>query len=494
MRVKYWKGRMKNVQVVTISLLFPFVLLAQWWPNVRLTNDPAISRTSYNNARCVASSGSYVHVVWWDWPYGLGIHYNRSTDNGGTWETDTIPTNTVVSGFPSIAVSGGNVHLVWQDERDGNDEIYYNRSFDNGISWETDMRLTNNIAASCYPSIAVCGSNLHVVWYDGRDGNYEIYYKRSTDNGANWSEDIRLTNNSGYSYCPSIAVSGSNVHVIWYDNRDGNYEIYYKRSTDNGANWSEDIRFTVDTAGSWNPSIAVCGLNVHVVWRDDRDGIRGEIYYKNSLDNGISWSLDTRLTNNPTESQYPSMSVSGSNVHLVWCNYYDGNYEIQYKHSFDNGTIWSADTMLTNDTAWAWCPSVAVSGSCVHIVWMDSYNGNNGNEEIYYKRNPTGNYCIEENKSPISAQLFILKIFPNPVKSLTVIRYSLPTEGKISLQLFDISGRLVKALVNQEKNTGNYSLIWNGTDENNRKVGEGVYFCILKTNGKCLKQKILMIK
>jgi uncharacterized delta-60 repeat protein len=87
-----------------------------------------------------------------------------------------------------------------------------------------------------------------------------------------------------------------------------------------------------------------------------------------------------------------------------------------------------------------------------------------------------------------------LSVFPNPATILTTIRYLLSAKSKVSLQLFNISGRLVKTLVNQEKNTGNYSLIWNGTDDNNRKVGEGIYFCILKTEQGILKQKILLVR
>jgi len=100
--------------------------------------------------------------------------------------------------------------------------------------WEPDVRLTYNDSAS-YTSInnawcvAATGDTVHVVWQDFRDGDYEIYTKRSTDGGSTWGADTRLTNNSAYSYAPSVAASGSNVHLIWRDNRDGNYEIYTKR-------------------------------------------------------------------------------------------------------------------------------------------------------------------------------------------------------------------------------------------------------------------------
>ena len=74
---------------------------------------------------------------------------------------------------------------------------------------------------------------MHVVWHDDRDGNDEIYYKLSLDGGVSWGSDIRLTSDPGLSYSPSVAVSSSphtaDVHVVWEDNGDGNFEIYYKR-------------------------------------------------------------------------------------------------------------------------------------------------------------------------------------------------------------------------------------------------------------------------
>ena len=88
--------------------------------------------------------------------------------------------------------------------------------------WQADQRLTNNTAVSLMTNnnawgVAANGNTVHVVWYDNRDGNYEIYYKRSTDAGATWGSDTRLTNNTGISYYPAVAVRGDTVHVVWQD-------------------------------------------------------------------------------------------------------------------------------------------------------------------------------------------------------------------------------------------------------------------------------------
>ena len=107
--------------------------------------------------------------------------------------------------------------------------------------WQPDFRLTTNPSAS-YLSynnahcLAADGDNLHVVWWDGRDLDREIYYNRSTDNGLTWHQDTRLTNSSGWSEYPSIAVSGSIVHIVWMDDRDESFytKFFNKLLTDAG--------------------------------------------------------------------------------------------------------------------------------------------------------------------------------------------------------------------------------------------------------------------
>jgi hypothetical protein len=360
--------------------------MCQWEPDVRLTNDPALSQTSYNNAWCVAANGNLVHIVWYDYRDKMNyaeIYYKRSTDGGVTWGADTrLTNNDAWSGNPSVAVSGSNVNVVWQDSRDGNSEIYYKRSTDGGETWGVDTRLTNNSANSWQPCVAVFGSNVNVVWQDGREGNMEIYYKRSEDGGASWSSDIRMTNNPAVSSLPSVAVSGSFIHTVWYDERDGKREIYYKLSSDGGKNWGADTRLTNNTAASHYPSIAVSGSNVHVVYKYAG---KDDIYYKLSTDNGINWGDEIGLTKS-ISYDYSSIAVSGLNVHVVWQVGNVGNSEIYYIRSGDGGKTWVDKTQLTNSTGISWLPSVAVFGSTVHVVWMDERDGNS---EIYYKRNPT---------------------------------------------------------------------------------------------------------
>jgi hypothetical protein len=105
--------------------------------------------------------------------------------------------------------------------------------FSGSQTWSVSKRLTWDPADSSSPSVVVDYSDrIHVVWEDYAPGHGEIYYKRSTNGGGNWSWAKRLTWNSGLSIWPKIAVdSFSDLHLVWEDTSPGNYEIFYKKGT-----------------------------------------------------------------------------------------------------------------------------------------------------------------------------------------------------------------------------------------------------------------------
>ena len=132
-------------------------------------------------------------------------------------------------------------------------------------------------------------------------------FANGTLNSLNgWSEDIRITTDSAASFSPAIAVdTTNNVHITWRDRRDGNSEIYYTKLDNSGTTQVDDIRITTDSADSWNPEIAVdTANNVHITWYDNRDGNHDyEIYYTKLDNNGTKLVDDIRLT---TDSEHPS--------------------------------------------------------------------------------------------------------------------------------------------------------------------------------------------
>ena len=304
---------------------------------------------------------------------------------GDTWTASKRLTNNVGDSYlPAIAVNGSNIYVVWSNHTQGNNEIYFKRSVNGGVTWTANMRLTNSAGDSYLPAIAVNGSNIYVVWFEHTPGKNEIYIKRSFNGGDTWTPDKRIITNAGDAYPPAIAVNGPIIYVIWSDRASppDSPDLHFKQSRDGGATWERSKRITDNAGGSCAAAMAVDGSTLHVVWQDDTPG-NNEIYFKRSVNGGVTWGRDKRLTNNSAHSYLPAIAVDGSNIYVVWANYSQGNYQLYLRRSIDGGDTWTPYTQLTNKADYSFYPAIAVNGSNVYVVWADDTPGNN---RIYFKR------------------------------------------------------------------------------------------------------------
>ncbi|MGA9119234.1 MAG: T9SS type A sorting domain-containing protein, partial [Bacteroidota bacterium] len=84
--------------------------------------------------------------------------------------------------------------------------------------------------------------------------------------------------------------------------------------------------------------------------------------------------------------------------------------------------------------------------------------------------------------------------YPNPFNPSTVIRFSLPKEGAVKLQVFDITGSLVKTLLDEGVRAGNKEVVWDGTNETGVKVASGMYLYRLESASFVATRKMLLLK
>ena len=85
--------------------------------------------------------------------------------------------------------------------------------------------------------------------------------------------------------------------------------------------------------------------------------------------------------------------------------------------------------------------------------------------------------------------------YPNPFSSNTIIFFTTgECVGNTELVIYNISGRVVKTLVNSALPGGEHSVSWNGTNENNQPVGSGIYFCYLRSgNGTSESRRMVLL-
>ena len=361
---------LEMVAIACVLLLLASVQLleAQWSRLEPLSGAGAVG--SPGGTHPVAPDGNTVHVVWMQ---AGNIQYRRSPDGGVTWGSPIQLTSSGPAQYPcSLERAGSTLHLIWPDSRNGTWEIYHKRSTDAGKTWGPDSRLTPG-ASLFRLGTAVSGSSVHIVWGStalviptpaGTHTWGELYYIRSTDGGATWQPTVRLTAPDVSAMRPSIAASGDYVHLTWFDRRDSkkdwDWDIYYKRSTDGGATFGPDVRMTSTPTHSRHPQIvATPGGQVCCIWEDGSffTGTKWEgdaaLYASVSRDNGETWQEPRRLTfaNAPKGwATHSKTYACGSRIHLAWTDSPDGTDKPQaayYMTSPDGGLTWEAPERLT---------------------------------------------------------------------------------------------------------------------------------------------------
>jgi flagellar hook assembly protein FlgD len=84
--------------------------------------------------------------------------------------------------------------------------------------------------------------------------------------------------------------------------------------------------------------------------------------------------------------------------------------------------------------------------------------------------------------------------YPNPFNPETRISFSLGKESNVRVDVFNIKGQLVKNLLEERMVSGEHILLWDGTDDQGRVVGSGLYFYRLQTEDYSSTRKMMLLK
>jgi len=114
------------------------------------------------------------------------------------------------------------------------------------------------------------------------------------------------------------------------------------------------------------------------------------------------------------------------------------------------------------------------------------------NMVIHLAKGNVGKVSAESVSVPSKSELF--GNYPNPFNLTTVIKYSLEENTKVSLKIFNILGQQIKTLVNDYREAGTYSVIWNGRDSQGIEMPSGIYLYVLKAGDKVFTKKLTLLK
>ncbi|MBU36636.1 MAG: hypothetical protein CMG29_05450 [Candidatus Marinimicrobia bacterium] len=84
--------------------------------------------------------------------------------------------------------------------------------------------------------------------------------------------------------------------------------------------------------------------------------------------------------------------------------------------------------------------------------------------------------------------------FPNPFNPTTTLRYDLPEQANVNITIYDLLGRQVASIINQEQKAGFQSVIWNATNDLGNPVSAGIYLCEIKAGKFVQTKKLVLLK
>ncbi len=238
-----------------------------------------ISNTATNSARSrfkIDSLGN-IKVVWTEETASDNeIYYTQWTVSHNDW----TKADGITSGWENVSDNSGdssiygintimldnndNPGLVWLDDTSGNSNLYYSQ-YVSGTGWTKADGSTlgcDNVSDSSGDKKLVrmafdSTNNPNIVWGDDFSGNYEVYFSQYVDS-VGWTEADKTTvgkenisNTSGTSSVQSILLNSINEpHVFWYDDTDGDDDVYFSR-------WTETNIGQVNITADVEPSLSL---------------------------------------------------------------------------------------------------------------------------------------------------------------------------------------------------------------------------------------------
>lgn len=325
----------------------------------------------------------------------LSILIPLSDSTAVSWSDETrLTTYASWDVGPSITqMQDGTVWVVWQREYGDwpstNWDLCYKTSSDYGVSWSIDTRLTTDPSHDTAPSVCqAAGGTLFVAWASDRTGNYDIFYKTSSDGGASWSGEFRVTYDPNNDVVPDIIEDKNGIiWVVWSRKMaNGYYDVFWKTSSDGGVLWSDEEQLTTDPDHDKQPSITqMWDERMWTAWTSFRTGDY-EIFYKTH--NGSAWSDSKRLTLSENIDMDPSITQArDGSIWVIWSSREakdnpSTNDDLFYRVSTDNGETWSDTAQITTDAKDDLWPSTAqIDDKKLWVVWTSDRNDNH---DLYY--------------------------------------------------------------------------------------------------------------
>ncbi|MCD6205150.1 MAG: VCBS repeat-containing protein [Candidatus Marinimicrobia bacterium] len=346
------------------------------------------------------------------------------------------------------------------------------RTTDGGVTFtEAYSYNISMLAPGWFDGIRVLNDSVAVAFGDTETPG-DMHFVRTTDKGATWTE-IEGIDYLGASYGYYTFGNGAcNVgESIWCAGLTSAYDSgYVFRSYDAGVTWES---FKMDTiVQKYARSIA---------FMDNDNGMISDRYgaVLKSNDGGETWVK----VNNPDTSS--SSWVNG----VVWIpgtNIIVGLDDIGAYYTTDLGETWTHIEAPTVDMTGDYYLSGVFKSNDFGYIFTDA-----GKVLRFEGQVVSG---IKPSDVKMADRYKLNQNYPNPFNPTTSISFEIPKADHVKLVIYDILGREVISLVDNNLQPGRYAFVWNGKDKNGLNVSTGIYLYQLKADGIVKTRKMTFMK
>ena len=219
-----------------------------------------------------------------------------------------------------------------------------------------------------------------------------------------------------------------------------------------------------------------------VAFSDTSNGILTNNYREiaRTTDGGKTWSVKY----NGVGFQPLAILKGTSNVWVQ--GYYDsqaGNTPIYFSNDF--GLTWGKQSRNS---------PITISGIAPvnqNVVWASGFN-----DLILRNSNASSVTAItrESVNSSVPGSFELSQNYPNPFNPMTTIKYHVEKPGNTKLVVYNLLGRDIRTLVNDNQSAGWHLVVWDGTNDSRQPVATGPYFYRIEGNGQSMTKKMILLK
>lgn len=488
---------------------------------------------SYDQQVVVDDEGGAV-IVWRDSYQSANLLYAQKIDADGAvlWEENGVLLSTKAGFAPQVITDDtGGAIITWQGNIVGGefyDIIAQCISAEGNVLWTDDgVTVCSAEGRQIYTRIIADGAGgAIIVWEDTRSCPTcrDIYAQRVNADG------IVQCNTEGVAICsaadrqdsPRITSDHAGGAIItWQDSRNGirHSGIYAQRIEKNGViQWKPDGVAVCLASGETyyalqeHQSISDGEGGAIITWEDSRNENRNVNIYAQRIDAGgvAVWKEDgVPISVAPGSKIHPQIISDGAGGAIItWWEYckdtesaFNDDEPDVYAQRIDaaGNVRWEKDGVtISIGIGRQEYPQITSDGSGgAIIVWQDTRNTVYSRDFDVYCMRVDSNGEIPSHNIPSEKPAVIRElphIFPNPFNPQTQVVYHVNELCRVTLKVFDCSGKLVKTLVNCYQEEGRHEVTWDGMDDSGRNVASGVYFCHISIGPESEVRKLVLMK